>query len=221
MANPPQLFRVDRRLDELVLHIRPWSDDVVDKLGFDPRSSYVEDFWLPTLGPSTTWLLRRLAAGFEYSPDGFHLDLAETARSLGLGDRSGQHSPFVRSINRTVQFGLAQVSGPRSCLYVDGSRHSTAPNCCGSRQPCRRATPLGNQSTWRCRGTNSSGVRASWRSRLSREGRRALPARHVSGPAARPLRARRCLIATGRAPSRPETSGADSAGSWRVTGQIR
>jgi hypothetical protein len=69
-------------------------------------------FWLGILGPSTTWLLRRLAAGFEYSPDGFHLDLAETARSLGLGDRSGQHSPFVRSINRTVQFGLAQVSGP-------------------------------------------------------------------------------------------------------------
>ncbi len=51
MANPPHLFRVDGRLDELVLHIRPWSDDVVDKLGFDPRSSYVEDFWLPILGP--------------------------------------------------------------------------------------------------------------------------------------------------------------------------
>jgi hypothetical protein len=112
MANPPPLFRLDRRLDELVLHIRPWSDDVVDKLGFDPRSSYVEDFWLGILGPSTTWLLRRLAAGFDYSPGGFGLDLAETARSLGLGDRSGQHSPFVRSLNRTVQFGLAQVSGP-------------------------------------------------------------------------------------------------------------
>ena len=148
MANPPHLFRVDGRLDELVLHIRPWSDDVVDKLGFDPRSSYVEDFWLGIFGPSTTWLLRRLAAGFEYSPDGFDLDLAETARSLGLGDRSGQHSPFVRSINRTVQFGLAQVSGPRNCLYADGSRRSTAPSCCGSRRPCRRATPLGKQSTW-------------------------------------------------------------------------
>jgi hypothetical protein len=112
MANPPQLFRVDRRLHGLLLHIRPWSDDVVEKLGFHPRSSYVEDFWLGILGPSTTWLLRRLAAGFEYSPDGFALNLAETARSLGLGDRSGQHSPSVRSINRTVQFGLAQVSGP-------------------------------------------------------------------------------------------------------------
>jgi hypothetical protein len=94
-----------------VLHVRPWPDDVIDRLGWDPRSSYVEDYWLGILGPSTTWLLRRLAAGFDYSPEGFDLDLGETARSLGLGDRSGRHSPFIRSINRTVQFGLAQLSG--------------------------------------------------------------------------------------------------------------
>ena len=132
MANPAHLFRDVGRLDELVLHIRRWSGDVVDKLGFDPGSSYVEDFWLPTLEPSTTWLLRRLAAGFEYSPDGFGLNLAETARSLGLGDRSGQHSPFVRSINRTVQFGLAQVSGPEELSVRRRLPRSTAPSCCGS-----------------------------------------------------------------------------------------
>ena len=54
MANPPHLFRVDGRLDQLVLQVRPWSDDVVDELGFDPRSSYVEDYWLGILGPSST-----------------------------------------------------------------------------------------------------------------------------------------------------------------------
>jgi hypothetical protein len=95
-----------------ILHVRPWPDEVLDHLGFDPRSAYVEDYWLGILGPSTVWLLRRLAAGFEYSADGFDLDLGETARSLGLGDRSGRHSPFVRSANRIIQFGLAQLSGP-------------------------------------------------------------------------------------------------------------
>jgi hypothetical protein len=75
------------------------------------RSTYVEEYWLGILGPSTVWLVRRFAAGFEYGPEGFDLDLAETARSLGLGDRSGRHSPFVRSINRTIQFGLAQLAG--------------------------------------------------------------------------------------------------------------
>ena len=39
MANPPHLFRVDGRLEQLVLHTHACSDDVVGKLGFDPRSS--------------------------------------------------------------------------------------------------------------------------------------------------------------------------------------
>src|SRR5688572_3024262 len=44
--------------------------------GHDPRSPYVERFWLGVLGPSTTWLLRCLAYGFDGQPDGFDLDLA-------------------------------------------------------------------------------------------------------------------------------------------------
>ncbi len=42
MANPLHLFRADGRLDEPVLHIRPWSVGVVDKTGSDPRSTYVD-----------------------------------------------------------------------------------------------------------------------------------------------------------------------------------
>jgi hypothetical protein len=98
--------------DSDTLVIRPWADEVVDVLGFDPRSPYVERFWLGVLGPSTTWLLRRTAAGFDHEPDGFELPLAETARALGLGDRGGRHSPFLRSVNRTIQFGMAMVTGP-------------------------------------------------------------------------------------------------------------
>ncbi len=94
------------------LTIRPWPDEVIDQLGFDPRSAYVEEFWLPVLGPSTTWLLRRLATGLDVEPEGFDLPLAETARSLGLGDRGGRHSPFLRSVNRTIQFEVAMVTGP-------------------------------------------------------------------------------------------------------------
>ena len=43
--------------------VRPWIDPVVDDDGFDPRSRYVEVFWLGVLGPTATWLLRRLVAG--------------------------------------------------------------------------------------------------------------------------------------------------------------
>jgi hypothetical protein len=88
------------------LHIRPWPDAVIDAVGHDPRSSYVEKFWLGVLGPSTTWLLRRMAAGFEASPAGFDLPLADTARSLGLGGE-GRHSPFFRALARCCQFEVA------------------------------------------------------------------------------------------------------------------
>lgn len=99
-----------------VLHVRPWPDEVLDKYGVDPRSSYVEDFWLGILGPSTVWLLRRFAAGFDYSPEGFDLDLAETAKSIGLSDKSNRHSPFLRAVNRTLQFGMAQLLGADELL---------------------------------------------------------------------------------------------------------
>ncbi|HSH58548.1 MAG TPA: hypothetical protein VK988_02690, partial [Acidimicrobiales bacterium] len=93
------------------LTIRPWPDDVIDSLGHDPRSHYVETYWLGILGPSTTWLLRRLVAGLDAEPQGFELDLADTARCLGLGDKGGRHSPFVRALGRLVQFDLAQSHG--------------------------------------------------------------------------------------------------------------
>ncbi len=96
------------------LSIRPWPDEVIDSLGFDPRSEYVETYWLGILGPSTSWLLRRLIAGLEKSPEGFELPLAETARSLGLGDRGGRHSPFLRAVTRTIQFELAQAEDERT-----------------------------------------------------------------------------------------------------------
>ena len=98
--------------------VRPWEDEVLDRVGFDPRSAYVERFWLGVIGPSTTWLLRRIASGFDASPEGFAMPLGETARALGLGDRGGRNSPFVRTLNRMVQFDLARVSAPEEIQVV-------------------------------------------------------------------------------------------------------
>src|SRR4051794_22153202 len=61
------------------VRIVPWIDRLIDPLGHDPRSLYVEQFWLGILGPSTTWLLRRLADRFQRDPDGFDLALEDTA----------------------------------------------------------------------------------------------------------------------------------------------
>ena len=87
--------------------IRPWIDPVVDDRGHDPRSRYVEIFWLGVLGPTATWLLRRLASGLEVKPDGYELDLQVTAASMGLKFSTGRSSPFSRALQRCVMFGMA------------------------------------------------------------------------------------------------------------------
>lgn len=92
--------------------VRPWRDETLDRIGFDPRSPYVERFWLGIIGPSTTWLLRRVAAGFDSSPEGFEMPLTETARALGLGEPAGRSSALFRTLNRMVQFDLARETGP-------------------------------------------------------------------------------------------------------------
>lgn len=89
------------------IRIHPLIDPVIDTIGHDPRSLYVELFWLPTLGPTALLFLRRMAALFEESPEGVEICMAETSRSLGLGDRLGRQSPLSRSLTRLVQFDLA------------------------------------------------------------------------------------------------------------------
>ncbi len=87
--------------------IRPWVDPVVDQRGHDPRSAYVEHYWLSVIGPTATWIMRRLAEGFDAEPSGFTLDLEHTATSMGLSFERGANSPFGKALHRCVMFGLA------------------------------------------------------------------------------------------------------------------
>ncbi len=93
------------------LHVRLWHDPVLEDLGHDPRSPYVERFWVSILGPSATLLLRRLALGLELEPNGFALECAAWAQELGIGMRGGKSGPFWRAVDRTCRFGAAQRSG--------------------------------------------------------------------------------------------------------------
>jgi len=94
------------------LRIVPWTDPVIDTLGHDPRSWYVEQFWLGIIGPTSTWLLRRIVAGFDSEPEGFDMQLDDVARGLGLGGGEGRHSPFQRALSRCVTFHMARRLGP-------------------------------------------------------------------------------------------------------------
>lgn len=96
------------------LAVEPWLDPVIDRLGHDPRSSYVERFWLAILGPSTVLLLRRLADQLDGRPEGFTLDLADTAHALGVGAHVGRGSTVMRTLDRSCRFGAARFVGPRA-----------------------------------------------------------------------------------------------------------
>lgn len=87
---------------------RPWP--VVPGRGrdHDPRSAYVERFWISTLGPSATWIMRRLADEFDANPDGFVIDMGDLAGSLGMSWARREDSPFGRALHRCVMFGLAR-----------------------------------------------------------------------------------------------------------------
>jgi len=99
---------LDQTLPTDLLRISPWPDPVIDLVGHELRSPYVERFWLPILGPTTTLLLRQLANRFEEAPDGFELPVLDTAASLGLGTRGGRNAPFPRALERAVTFKLAR-----------------------------------------------------------------------------------------------------------------
>ncbi len=91
-----------------------WVDQATEERGHDARSRYVEQFWLPILGPSTTCLLRHLADRLARSPAGCLVEVTEMARALGLGERPGRHAPFLRTLARAIDFQMIRVEPPDS-----------------------------------------------------------------------------------------------------------
>lgn len=100
---------LDRPDHTLVIY--PWRDLLVERVGHDAASDYVELFWLNSLGPTATWLLRRLAVIVVTCPDGFAINISELAVALGLGPETSPTSSFTRSLARLLMFGLARVEG--------------------------------------------------------------------------------------------------------------
>lgn len=90
------------------LVVVPWHDPVVEEIGYDARSRYVELFWLNVLGPSATWILRRIAGGFDTYPGGYELDVPATAAAIGLAFSDRPNNPFTRAVRRCLWFGIAQ-----------------------------------------------------------------------------------------------------------------
>jgi hypothetical protein len=84
------------------LHIMPWTDPIVERVGHRPDSPYVEQFWLPTIGPTGCWLYRRLGrvvASMTADSAPMPLDVEILARSVGINTDT-----LAKSLTRLGQF---------------------------------------------------------------------------------------------------------------------
>ena len=88
--------------------VRPWPDPIVEAIGFGPQSSYIECCWLPVMGPTATWLYRRLGSLVFQSTDDTLVDLIDTAQSLGLGRGLSHQSMIGRALGRLDHFNAVR-----------------------------------------------------------------------------------------------------------------
>ncbi|WP_419926277.1 hypothetical protein [Candidatus Poriferisocius sp.] len=89
------------------LWIEPWRDQITEESGHDPRSRYVEQYWLGVIGPTAAWLMRYVAYEFDDSPDGFELPVNDIALQLGISPKAGPRGGLYRTMDRLVMFRLA------------------------------------------------------------------------------------------------------------------
>lgn len=68
----------------------------------EPTSAYVELFWLPTVGPTATWLYRRLTSVTTQAGGPVAFDVQDLGGQLGVKPTAIKHT-----LERLVRFGLA------------------------------------------------------------------------------------------------------------------
>lgn len=112
-TSPTQEWLVEHDpLTVVVLH-----DTVIDAVGYDAGDPYVETYWLPIIGPSALWALRRLTGWLTIQPSGVTVPIAALGAELGLGHQVARSSSAVRTLARLVGFDLAAIT-PDDTLAV-------------------------------------------------------------------------------------------------------
>ena len=136
---PPALGTLPSPDDRL--RIVPWQDPVADPHGV-PALFAIRGALLAGHHRSVDYLAPpSLSYGLELHRHGFELDLAETARSLGLGERMGKNSPFRRALVRLCTFELARAARPR---WPGGTHPDSAP-AAATPEPAARVAPASHR----------------------------------------------------------------------------
>ena len=113
--------------------------ETADRLadGWPLGSSFVEEFWLPVMGPSAVAVLRWIDRRADQFGRTTTIDLAELALAIGLGASTSKHSPIVRTLDRLVRFDAARIDvidddAPVLSVFthlLGGARSAPSPAC--------------------------------------------------------------------------------------------
>ena len=99
------------------LRILHWRDPILDSHGFGVDSEYAELFWLPTLGPSVLWLLRRVATFLISNNDSVAIESELLGAMLGLKFGKARDSLIEKTIRRCIYFSVARPTGSDSIAF--------------------------------------------------------------------------------------------------------
>ena len=78
----------------------------------DVRHRYVEQFWLPVLGPSSVLALRRFADLLDAQPAEIEVELVELGACLGIGTGTGRNTQINRNLSlKRPRFSAALIRG--------------------------------------------------------------------------------------------------------------
>jgi hypothetical protein len=144
-----------------------------------PDDAYVDDLWLPVLGPAS-WVTWRHLARLLRQPGTATVTLADLAAATGLGTRQGKQAPINRALRRLEAFKLAQCGfggiAVRAKLpdITDRQLARLTPTIQALHHPHRRTTaqlrltpaPLDRRPAWRVTPTRRPAVGWSRRSRV-------------------------------------------------------
>lgn len=85
-------------------------DDVDLPVMHEPTSAYVEEHWLPRLGPTATFAYRRLGL-WARQEGGRPIHTPTFGRQLGVSQTIAANSPLARAIHRLTLFHVAGWQG--------------------------------------------------------------------------------------------------------------
>ena len=102
---------------ESAVSVRLWGDPPGDGEVVPSRSAYVDQFWLPLLGPVATCTARLLACHLSQDPGPVTILMRDLATSLGVDARSSAPAVLVSAFQRLEEMQIL-ANGPDGALLV-------------------------------------------------------------------------------------------------------